>query len=280
MVKHVFSINDYVKSEFNKPVRLDICCESGHLQNFLHWHPHYEIQIIFSGVYVIDNSTTTVESDKPGVFIHPPYSLHKANAERGIIYRRNILSVKRDILKLVTPTILDMSVFDGVNLAYAFPNPAIMSEFREICRMMSQYENDRTYSALYTALIVKKVLDLIEDGNGALIKSSVTYMQDVLHYIASNLASTITLGSLAEQYGISKSKLNLDFRTATGTTFKQYITNLRMTKARELLASGSSIINASLETGYSSEAHFIAAYKAFWGVTPGNFINGISDYSV
>ena len=88
---------------------------------------------------------------------------------------------------------------------------------------------------------------------------------------------TITLGSLSEQYEISKSKLNLDFRTATGTTFKQYITNLRMTKARELLASGSSIINASLETGYSSEAHFIKAFREYWGMTPGEFRSSLKN---
>ena len=280
MVKHVFNINDYVKSEFNKPVRIDINCNVGHVQSYLHWHPHYEIQIIFSGVYAIENSNTKIESSKPGVFIHAPYSLHRTNASREAVYRRNILSIKRDILTLVTPSILDMSVFDGVNLAYAFPNPAMMSEFRDISLMMNNYDNDRAYLALYTALIMKKMIDLINSGAGKFIKSSVTYMQDVLRYIGSNLASTITLGSLSEQYEISKSKLNLDFRTATGTTFKQYITNLRMTKARELLASGSSIINASLETGYSSEAHFIAAFKAYWGMTPGNFINGISDYSV
>ena len=42
-----------------------------------------------------------------------------------------------------------------------------------------------------------------------------------------------------------------------------------MARARDLLLSGSSIINASLETGYSSEAHFIKAFHSYYGVTPG-----------
>ena len=173
MVRHVFNINDYVKSEFNKPVRIDINCNVGHVQSYLHWHPHHEIPIIFSGVYAIENSNTKIESSKPGVFIHAPYSLHRTNSSREAVYRRNILSIKRDILTLVTPSILDMSVFDGVNLAYAFSNPAMMSEFRDISLMMNNCDNDRAYLALYTALIMKKMIDLINSGAGKFIKSSV-----------------------------------------------------------------------------------------------------------
>ena len=42
-----------------------------------------------------------------------------------------------------------------------------------------------------------------------------------------------------------------------------------MARARDLLESGSSIINAALETGYSSEAHFIKAFRGYYGMTPG-----------
>ncbi|MBO5218441.1 MAG: helix-turn-helix domain-containing protein, partial [Clostridia bacterium] len=57
-----------------------------------------------------------------------------------------------------------------------------------------------------------------------------------------------------------------------GKTYKQHLTDLRQTFARELLSSGASIINTAIDTGYSSEAHFIKAFREYWGTTPGEFI--------
>ena len=89
--------------------------------------------------------------------------------------------------------------------------------------------------------------------------------------ISSDLSVQLTANRVAEMMNVSTAKFRSDFKRHTGTTFKKFLTDLRMTRAYELLQSGSSIINASLETGYSSEAHFIAAFRWYWGRTPGSF---------
>lgn len=268
-MRQVYTLDDYVKEEFETPVRISFSCNKWHRQSYFHWHPHIEITVIFSGSYVIENSMTRIDENRPGIFIHAPYSLHRANTDGITTYRRNTVAIRRDVMSLLPSELLDMSVFSGVNLAYAFPNGVEIDEIERNCLMMNDHTEDRAYSALYSALIIKKTLDIINSGRGELISSRVTYMQDVLHFVASNLAKPLTLEELAAQYGIGKSKLNLDFKTATGSTYKKYLTDLRMTRALELLQSGSSIINTSFETGYSSEAHFIATYRSYWGVTPG-----------
>ena len=91
--------------------------------------------------------------------------------------------------------------------------------------------------------------------------------------IGENLSEPMTLYELCDKFDVGASKLCKDFRKTTGKTYKSYLTDLRMTRARELLSAGSSIINASLETGYSSEAHFIKAFREYWGMTPGRFVN-------
>ena len=63
----------------------------------------------------------------------------------------------------------------------------------------------------------------------------------------------------------------------TGRCCPKYLTDLRQTRARELMETGSSIINASLETGYSSEAHFIKAFREYWGMTPGEFRSSLKN---
>ena len=59
--------------------------------------------------------------------------------------------------------------------------------------------------------------------------------------------------------------------------FKKYLTDLRQIHARELIADGSSVINASLEAGYTSEAHFIKIFREYWGMTPGEFRSSLKN---
>jgi AraC-like DNA-binding protein len=51
-------------------------------------------------------------------------------------------------------------------------------------------------------------------------------------------------------------------------TFKDYLTELRMTKAKGLMEDESSVAQAAQECGYDSESNFIAVYRRRWGCTP------------
>ena len=270
-LKNNSCLNSFIKTEFNELLNIDKTDAYGHVMNYLHWHPHYEIQIIFSGVYITVNNGVCISSDKPAVFIHTPFSLHSTNADKKFIYRRTIISANRRLLSMIPSELLDMSVFTGVNMMYAFPSPADMTSYDNLLAEINKTNGDSSYDALFTALILKKTLDLIRCGSGDISRQSNSYILDALHYITDNLSDPPTVETLAKRYEIGKSKFNRDFKASTGSTYKKYMTDLRQTRARELLASGSSIINASLETGYSSEAHFIKAFREYWGVTPGEF---------
>ena len=113
------------------------------------------------------------------------------------------------------------------------------------------------------------ISDILESGRGERFSGSLSYIQNVILLAAENLASPPTIKELTDRFNIGQSKFCSDFKRHTGSTYKKYLTNLRMARARDLLLSGSSIINASLETGYSSEAHFIKAFHSYYGVTPG-----------
>ena len=44
-----------------------------------------------------------------------------------------------------------------------------------------------------------------------------------------------------------------------------------------MLKRGESIIRTSLECGYCSEAHFIKAFREYWGITPGEYLHQTKD---
>ena len=111
---------------------------------------------------------------------------------------------------------------------------------------------------------------IAEDGRSKSFSGNISYIQEALITISNDLSVQLTADRIAKIMNVSTAKFRNDFKRHTGTTYKKYLTDLRMTRALELLQSGSSIINTSFETGYSSEAHFIATYKSYWGVTPGS----------
>lgn len=241
-------------------------------QPYLHWHPHYELLIILEGDYAITSNTVTVKHNKPAVFFHPPYSLHSGNSNKDIPYHRIVLSVSRDVPKLFSRELLDMSVFDGADLIMAEPNKAELEEMCELTERIKRYSDNESASIMYAGLIFELMARIISEGRCERIVSRYSYIQELLSFIGEHLSDSLTIEELSQRYGVGKTKLCEDFKEAVGMTCKRYVYTMRMTRARDMLLAGSSIVLTALETGYSSEAHFVKAFREFFGVTPGKFL--------
>ena len=278
------NLNDYTSEIFNKPLGVLCLSTDGNFQPFFHWHPHYEITIIRYGKYTLESNTTLINSDKPLAIIHRPYCLHRLNADSSSVYSRCVIYINRSILSNFSEKLIDLSVFASASMICANPDESELSEIVDLAERLQRtvgnddqpvVHPDNSKGALIAALIMNEVLGILNSGRGTAYSTRHSYIQDVLRDITENLSDPKTVDELAGKYGVGHTKLAEDFRQATGKTYKKYLTDLRMTRAIELLASGSSIINASLETGYSSEAHFIKTFREYYGVTPGSMKSGI-----
>ena len=59
------------------------------------------------------------------------------------------------------------------------------------------------------------------------------------------------------------------FKIETGVLFTDYINNIRIEKAQEMLANGSFKVNDILEkVGYTNKSHFFRVFKKITGVSP------------
>ncbi len=162
-------------------------------------------------------------------------------------------------------------------MMYGFPEPDELMELVNLADSMDMRSHDDTYSALYTALIMKLVCQMIADGRGEYICSNITYIQEVLRMMSENFSKPLSALTLASHFGISKTKFHADFRFATGASYKEYLTNIRLSYAYVCFLRGMDIVAVSLECGYSSESHFIQAFRRFYGMTPGECIQKIQD---
>jgi AraC-like DNA-binding protein/quercetin dioxygenase-like cupin family protein len=86
-----------------------------------------------------------------------------------------------------------------------------------------------------------------------------------------HLSARIDLAQLAAASGVSPSQVIRDFKRAVDSTPAVYLRQLRLTRAKALINSGSSLLDAALATGFSDQSHFSRCFRGAYGVTPGQF---------
>ena len=94
----------------------------------------------------------------------------------------------------------------------------------------------------------------------------------VLNYIEKNYFKKITLEEVAEYINFSPFYLSRLFKKEMGINFIDYVTELKMEKARELLSDTDiPIINIALELSYNEPNYFSRVFRKSAGVTPSQY---------
>jgi AraC-like DNA-binding protein len=95
-------------------------------------------------------------------------------------------------------------------------------------------------------------------------------VEQVMFLLKQDLAEPPSLEVLGKKIGCSHFYLSRIFSAQTGQTITQYLRQLRMDKAAELLRAGEhNVTEVALEVGYSSLSHFSAAFHETFGCCPG-----------
>lgn len=94
----------------------------------------------------------------------------------------------------------------------------------------------------------------------------------ILAFIAEHCTEELDFSELARRAGMSESKFSRFFRRATGNTFTDFITRLRINKACQLLMETDHYIgNVCYEVGFKNVANFNRRFFEIKGVTPGEY---------
>ncbi|MGH9594202.1 MAG: helix-turn-helix transcriptional regulator, partial [Bryobacteraceae bacterium] len=95
-------------------------------------------------------------------------------------------------------------------------------------------------------------------------------VEKVIALLRKDLSNAPCLEDIGRVVGCSPFHLSRTFSAATGCTIPQYIRQLRMERAAELLRSAKfNVTEAAMEVGYSSLSHFSQAFHETFGCCPG-----------
>ena len=111
----------------------------------------------------------------------------------------------------------------------------------------------------------RAIRDQKEDQSNSAVKKAMLYIQE-------NYSRDISLDDVSSQVNISPYYFSKLFKQETGGNFIEYLTEVRLRNARELLKdSGLSIKEICAESGYSDPNYFSRIFKKYEGVTPSEF---------
>ncbi|RMQ42705.1 hypothetical protein ALQ04_200005 [Pseudomonas cichorii] len=90
-------------------------------------------------------------------------------------------------------------------------------------------------------------------------------------YLHDNLGNAFSLDQLAHAAGISKYHLCRLFTASFGLAPQQYLRQIRVQHARDLLRGTASLSDVALQSGFADQSHLGRAFKRAYGVTPGAY---------
>ncbi|MDQ0253195.1 two-component system response regulator YesN [Evansella vedderi] len=99
-------------------------------------------------------------------------------------------------------------------------------------------------------------------------------VEQLIDYVQENLGENVTLQDIANKLYISRNYLGRIFKDVTGESFKNYITRVRVEKAKKMIQEGNHLIYEVAEkVGFGNPAYFTTTFKKYTGYPPTNLIN-------
>ena len=99
-------------------------------------------------------------------------------------------------------------------------------------------------------------------------------MERIMKVVNANLNNPeFSVEMLAQEVGLSRTHLHRKMKEMTGLSTSDFIRNLRLRQAADLLKSGqSTVTQIAYAVGFSNQAHFSSAFKKVYGMTPKEYM--------
>ena len=142
--------------------------------------------------------------------------------------------------------------------------------------IIDEYNQPKDYSRLlltsYLNEILVHVFRTVPSDFASVSGNALQEIYRIQIYIEHNFSSEIRISDLANENYISPQYLSRCFKSQTGFSPKQYLTNIRLKNAKDrLLHTTLSVHEISFQCGFSDVNNFIRVFKKHTGMTPYKF---------
>jgi len=252
-----------------------------------HWHDSFEVDYIVQGELEVRSTGSSVKlkqgdvffinqgvmheyqglGETPCVFIAILFDFHLLSGiYNSLIEQKYILPMKEhgpDLFAFSPDSPLRIEMVKAVNNAV------------ELCRSSKNgYEMQlRSELSSFWLGLLEETKDLRRSEGLTVVEQE--RLKKMLAYIHTNYAGRVTIEEVAAAADVSVRECTRCFSKCIGMPPVKYLSEYRVHKAAEmLLESDASVLDISLECGFSSSSYFGKSFSAVMGCTPGEYRRG------
>lgn len=151
--------------------------------------------------------------------------------------------------------------------------PLDKTELVQVVEEALKREEEEARHEKLVKLVDHKLLE-IDPGQSRMGKP----VKDALLYVEQHLQEQLTMAEVAGLVHLNASYFSVMFKEQTGLPFSEYLSRLRVQKAKELLLqSRLSIGEIGERVGYHTDKYFIKVFKTLEGISPSRYRQQMGD---
>jgi len=220
----------------------------------MHSHDYWEIIVYHLGQGTLFFGENSMHVKSGNIVIVPPKTLHCSNTQDQL--KSFYLAGKMDsTFNFTSPFIFNDDSQEGV----------------ELCRIIfnNRFKKSEFLNSLCTAFLQFILQNLkIEDDKGVAVNK-------IIDEINFNFAdATLDLNYLLKKSGYAEDYIRSHFKKVTGKTPVEYLTEIRITHAKQLInlyKNAMPLGEVALLSGFNDYVYFSRRFKSFTGVSPQDY---------
>ena len=251
----------------------------------MHWHRYVEIGLCLEGEGQFLYSYKQYPVEPGDIFINNDYENHVAVADAG--------QESRFIFLILMPSFISDSSNHSANQQYMktfrYNPPDFVNRIahstetarritRQIKRGYEVYQAKENMWEMELDIIVRRILLELalhyfrQEGEESARQKLNPKILAARSYMTQHYNQNVTLEEVARQVGLNTTYFRHLFKQETRISFKEYLTHLRLSNARQLLANSDiSVQQVIEEVGYTNISQFYRVFRQHYHMTPAEY---------
>ena len=261
-----------------------------------HTHDYTQIWYIMKGCcdHWIGNSSHRLT--KGDIFVLPPFVVHEikvpANEEVNIIgceFSHKFINENLPLGGCEKSSLFDFAYLEPFLVSTEHVRPRLHLTGKSqagvemlMSEMLQEYTEESKYYELSIKADLLKLLSIVareyeKSSNAENTELFDRYRENVasaIRYVNENYTGKLNIEDICRMAMMSYSYFSHIFKQITGRTFIEYVNNLRICKAMEILeCSNTAISDICFEVGFNDITHFNRIFKKEMGLSPRQYRN-------
>ncbi len=236
---------------------------------------HFSLGYIISGDRRVITPYEQYDAHAGDVTAMPPQMYHRTFSLSNRPYINYLLKIAPDVADDFCREI-DKEIWNYIceQKRFSFDKETSAKIEMILSDMLEIYEQDEPYAKRLLQGLLFRLLVMIREKNIAegnnQFKGILSHeMMEAMYYLEKNFAENIKLSDAARQIGFSEGHFSRLFSSQVGTSFSNYLINIRLRHAKELLINTDlSVSEIAMRTGFGSGDYLSASFSKYEGVAP------------